>query len=151
MKKYQWIFVLAVALFVGGLAACSGGGASNNAPSPVGTWKVTVTPKEGPPFTTMITFHSDGTLVNMDPDGALGLGVWEKGANDTYAFTFQELIKDGDAYMQIKVNSTFTLSKDGEQYSGPSTVQIFDADGNLVVSDENPDAVGVRQHVEPMK
>jgi hypothetical protein len=148
MKKSQWIVVIVALLAIGVLFGCQS--APADSPSPVGTWIFTATPTGGPAFVGGITFTSDGTLINMEDTGVLGLGVWEKKSDGTYIFTFQETSKDGDTLIHAKVSSTITLSKDGEQYSGPFTFQIFDLEGNLLVSGDGT-AVGVRQHVEPMQ
>jgi hypothetical protein len=148
MKKFRWIFVIAALLITSVLFGCQSTQA--NSPSLVGSWTFTGTPTGGPSFVGGITFTSDGTVISMEDTGALGLGVWEKKLNDTYVFTFKETGKDGDTFIQAKVSSTITLSKDGEQYSGPFTFQIFDLEGNLLASGDGT-AAGIRQHVELIK
>jgi hypothetical protein len=148
MKKSQWFLVIIALLITGALLGCQS--VQANSPSPVGTWIFTATPTGGPAFVGGITFTSDGTLINMEDTGVLGVGVWEKKSNDTYIFAFQETSKDGDTLIHAKVSSTITLSKDGEQYSGPFNFQIFDLEGNLLASGDGT-ATGIRQHVDLKK
>jgi hypothetical protein len=116
--------------------------------SPVGSWTVTVTPDDGPPFTNGGIFSSDGTVTIMEADGTLGLGVWEKLSGNQYAFTFWEYYSQDGSSIQVKVSSTFKLINDKEQYVGPFSVQIFDGINWIVVGSGT--ATGVRNHVEPM-
>ena len=43
----------------------------------VGSWTVTVTPEGEPSFVHAVIFCNDGTVTAMEPDGRLGIGVWE--------------------------------------------------------------------------
>ena len=116
--------------------------------SPVGSWTVTVTPDGGPSFIDGAIISSDGTLIVMENNGVVGLGVWEKVSGNRYAFTFWEYYEQDGTFFQAKVISTFKLSNDKEQYDGPFHFQIYAA-GNLIVEGSGT-ATGVRNHVEPM-
>jgi hypothetical protein len=139
--------LVAVALFAyqafdeeNALAASSG---------PVGFWKVTVSPEEGPSFVDGIIFSSDGTMTAMEDTGRMGLGAWEKLGKEKYAFSFWEYYQEGEACFQVKVSSTIQLSHGADAYTGSFIFQAYDLDGNLLASGAGT-ATGVRQHVEPL-
>jgi hypothetical protein len=117
--------------------------------SPVGSWKVTVSPEGGLPFTDGAVFSSDGTLTIMEADGVVGLGVWEKVSGNQYAFTIWEYYLDDGTFIQAEVRSTITLDNSKEQYSGPFFFRVSDIDGN-VFAEGIGTAIGVRNHVLPM-
>jgi hypothetical protein len=117
--------------------------------SPVGTWTVTVTPEGNPSFIVGVIFSSDGTMSLIEA-GCVGVGVWEKSSGNQYAFSLWEYCDQQDGtFLKSTTVSTFELSKDKEQYTGPFYFQVLDLDGN-VLFEGNGTATGVRDHVEAM-
>ena len=154
-RKYVfWTLILIVALVLTGILGSQFIRTSNALAGPrtlVGSWTTTVTPEGGEPsFVDAVIFSSDGTVTAMESDGRLGIGVWRKISGASYAFNFWEFVNEGGAAMQIKISSTIQLSKDGEHYSGPFTVEVRDTAGNLLGTGGGT-ASGDRQHVEPME
>jgi hypothetical protein len=150
-KWFKLMSILAVGLILAGVLAfefTAVGNVEAAANSPVGSWKVTVTPDGLPSFLNEGIFSSDGTVTIMENTGVVGLGVWEKLSGNQYAFTVWEFFMQDGAHMQAKVTSTFTLI-DKEQYTGPFFFQITAPDGSVVVEGYG-NATGVRNHVEAM-
>ncbi|MBM4460987.1 MAG: hypothetical protein FJ011_25025 [Chloroflexi bacterium] len=46
-----------------------------------GVWVVNVSPKDQPPFTSLVSFHSDGSMTANESDGRIGIGVWEEASD----------------------------------------------------------------------
>jgi hypothetical protein len=115
----------------------------------VGAWTVTVTREGYPPFTDIATFSSDSTLVVMESDGRLGLGVWQKLAHESYAFSLWEYYVEDGTTFQVKLTSTIELSKDKEQYTGPFSVLVYVVGIPDPVGEGSGTATGVRMHSEP--
>jgi len=150
-KKTLLIMRLAVFLLVI-LTACQSSSSENKsvaAISPVGTWTVTIAPETGPAFVNALQFSGDGTLINMENTGKVGLGVWQELSGDTYAITFQEFFEDNGQFLHVKIRSTIQLRPDNEQFSGPYVVEVTDLNGNPLDTDKGI-ATGIKQHVEPM-
>jgi len=153
-KRWLWISIVVTAVLLisaFGYQTHLVSNASAAGQTPVGTWTANVTPNGAPPFKVVVSFHNYGTLTNMEADGRPGIGTWQKIGGNTYAFTMLEYWQAGGVSYQAKVNSTFKLSKDGEQYYGPSTVEVRDQAGNVIFAGDAGDAVGQRMHVEPMQ
>jgi hypothetical protein len=139
------------------LAGANVGAADSLSPTNTlaGSWRETVTfPPEvpRPPLKSLSTFHKDGTLTISDhgsvttvpgPPGTpppsvftAGHGVWKNLGKRTFAYTQFELISDlsGNFVGHLKVRGLITLSKSGDEWTGNSFAEIFDPDGNLVLS-----------------
>lgn len=153
-KRIVLFSVLVVALLLAGgfgYQALGGGAAlASPAKGPVGSWVVTVALPNQPEEKVVVMFTSDGTMVDIE-NGNAGLGVWEKISADSYAFTmFGRLDPDISPLLySVKLVSTFQLSQDGEQYSGPFVATFYDREGTPLFSMPGT-ATGVRMHVEPM-
>jgi hypothetical protein len=116
----------------------------------VGTWLETVIfpPEFGrPPLLSLVSFHADGTMVNSDQGGvtidpplvvSAGHGAWRHLRHRTFAYTTRELFSDlsGNLTGHLKVRGIYTVSDSGDEYSGISFAEVFDADGNLLASVE---------------
>ena len=86
------------------LGATPGSGEGSNGLGPrtlVGAWFVDVTPTLVPPFVSLGTFNSDGTLTSISapslgfPPESPGYGVWVRVRAHTFASTFHTLVGDG--------------------------------------------------------
>lgn len=113
----------------------------------VGSWLETVTfPAETgrPPLKSLGTFHDDGTMVCSD-QGSVTIGdqpgvftschgVWTHLSKRLFAYTSVELISDlnGSLVGYLKVRGVYDVSPSGDQYTGTSTAQIVDTDGNVL-------------------
>jgi hypothetical protein len=62
--------------------------------------------------------------------------VWKNLGRRTFAYTAFELISDlsGNFVGHLKVRGLITLSKSRDEWTGNSFAEIFDPDGNVVLS-----------------
>ena len=76
-------------------------------------------------------------------------GAWTHLEKRTFAYTGLELISDlsGNLVGYLKVRGIYTVSQSGNEYTGNSFAEIFDADGNVLFSVDVTNA-GQRIQVE---
>jgi hypothetical protein len=137
----------------------AGGGNSHDDPptSLVGAWSSEIDSTLLPNFLSLGTFSSDGTLTNISvpslaiPTESPGYGVWVRTGRRRFAVTFLTVVSDGAGNLvgTNKVRATLTTSKDGDQFTGPFQVDVFDAAGGLVVTDVGT-INGTRIKIEPL-
>ena len=116
---------------------------SSSAPTLVGAWSIDVTPTLVPAFTSLGTFSADGTLTNISspslgfPPESPGYGEWVRVGRHRFAITFHTLMGDGAGNLagRQRVRATLTVGPKSEQVSGVFQVDVFDANGGLLVSD----------------
>ncbi len=107
----------------------------------VGTWSAVVDPA-GPrePFEAMLTLGGDGTVVEIEPRpaGNVALGTWRPLNRRRFAFTFRSFAfnERGEHIGSAVVTSVGTLHDGAQRFSGPSRVQVFDRQGNVVLTGE---------------
>ncbi|HXF41591.1 MAG TPA: hypothetical protein VN687_17875 [Blastocatellia bacterium] len=118
----------------------------------IGSWIVDVTAGGGVSFKALLTFTSDGGLLESET-GAFSSrahGTWERAGGHTFAFRFIALLSsdlDGTFAGTVSVSSTIRIS--GDEYIDPGfTVKVFDPHGNQVFSGGGT-AHGTRILVEP--
>jgi hypothetical protein len=151
-KRAGLILILAIALMLVGVIgyqALKPTQVLAASQSPVGSWTVTVTPDGGESFADIAIFSSDGTVIVMESDGRLGLGVWQKISGNRYRFYIWEYYTEDGTSFQVKVTSTIELSSDKQQYTGPFSVEVYIAGNPEQVGGGGGTAIGVRQHIEP--
>ncbi len=136
----------------------------SNAEDPTGSWMGVVTAGPGgpPPFRVLMNFTKDGGFVGSG-DGDVGVtqsgspqyGVWERigGRNSRrFALTFFQLFSSNSNSSSQglgKVRQTVILSRSGDTWRGPATVDIFAPDGILVFSG-TATATATRIQSEPL-
>jgi len=113
-----------------------------------GVWIVTVSPKDQPPFTSLVSFHSDGSMTANESDGRIGIGVWEKASDHSYAFTLWEYWKEGESFFQAKMSSSLELSKGGDEYNDAFKFQVFVVGNPNPVVEGSGTGAGVRMRVK---
>jgi hypothetical protein len=114
-----------------------------------GTWLATVSFNDGFALKVLFTFmpgrdDTEGTLIDTseflltpDPIGAPDQGVWQRTAERDFiathlAFLFNST--DGSPAGTAKVRDAISINQLGNQFTGRQYVEIFDTDGNFVVS-----------------
>jgi hypothetical protein len=118
------------------------------APTLQGTWRVTrhgvncVTGQDVSSFPAIMTFNQGGTYTGYgvppggDPAQGTEYGVWQRQpGRQTYSFRFvsYSYTAEGDFDGRLEVTGALQLTTaDGFTYT--STIQIFDADGNLLIT-----------------
>jgi hypothetical protein len=111
-----------------------------------GVWQTTVTQRNCQTgdvirtFRGLSAYHEGGTM--SETSAALspalrspGYGVWDKESYSTYSssFIFQRFNPDGTFAGTQQTTSTITLgSRDGNTYNTTTSIQVFDANNNLL-------------------
>jgi hypothetical protein len=120
-----------------------------------GTWEMQITATDCAghvirSFPTMVEFVAGGTLTEASGGTAPALqtggkGVWSHTTDSTYAFRFKDFTFNSSYVLTgwSIISGETTVDATGNATSGPATVQIYDANGNLLVS-FCADAVGTR-------
>jgi hypothetical protein len=117
-----------------------------------GTWRATETFIDGSAFDVLFTFgagknpdngtvaHSDELFFTGSPSCLTTQGVWARGGGRSYLATdegfcfdtFNGFVPAG----KIKFKSAVKLSPTGSAFTGKMHIEGYDADGNLVFSDD---------------
>jgi hypothetical protein len=96
----------------------------------------------GPSFPALMTFHQDGTVSGQSygpfPENAYGsgeFGVWQHGAGNTFSYRLLSYLYEDSGQLNgsIVVTATGQLTS-ADSFSYDSTVEIYDADGNLLAT-----------------
>ncbi|MCA1816685.1 MAG: hypothetical protein LC746_09815 [Acidobacteria bacterium] len=111
------------------------------------------------PFVAVETFHPDGTFIEtsltdyLPPQGPPGQGVWARTGEREFALTIYGVSVGSAINPQFqgtyKVRSKLTLSRAGDEFSGPFTVEIYDPSGALAASFDGT-AQGRRARLDPL-
>jgi hypothetical protein len=115
-------------------------------PTIVGVWQAT---KMGvncddpnqvltPPFPDLLIFHRDGTMTEDDATvGATsGYGSWQRepgSQNYSYRYTAFSIDENGALSFSGVITTNVHLT-DASSYTSSSTIEFFDADGNLIAT-----------------
>ena len=110
------------------------------------------TPVQGQ-FKALLTFTSDGNIIGDEPSAfetaAHGNWVSTKGSEAAYTFTSLLGGADGQFSGSIKVVGTLRLDVGQEKWTGPFKVEVFDASGNVILSDRGT-LTGKRIQIESL-
>ena len=111
-----------------------------------GTWsmQITLTDCSGHvirSFPTLVLFMAGGTLTEASGGTAPALqtggkGVWSHTTDNTYAFRFKDFTFNTSNVFTgwVIITGETTVDSTGNANAGPATVQIYDPNGNLLVS-----------------
>jgi hypothetical protein len=142
-------------LFVGtGLTAQARSEQDKSKKELVGTWRMKITPydcatgAERPTFRSMLSFEEGGTLTEAALSPAFqpgqrgpGHGIWNATGDHTYNVVFEAFIlfttepnPPAPGFQMGVQRVTTTIEVNGDQSSGPASVEFFDVGGNLVSS-----------------
>src|SRR5207248_307009 len=111
-----------------------------------GTWEmqITLTDCAGHvirSFPTLVVFMAGGTLTEASGGTAPALqtggkGVWSHTTDNTYAFRFKDFTFNTSNVFTgwVIITGETTVDSTGNANAGPATVQIYDPNGNLLVS-----------------
>jgi hypothetical protein len=117
----------------------------------VGSWRLTVTETQAPPFFALGTFGADGTVVVSPPPvvppapsgpgtvvhTSAGHGAWEATGPDSAIVTFMLLAADeeGNPFATRTVRASLMAGADGQSFSGEFEATIADPTGNVVATE----------------
>jgi hypothetical protein len=125
--------------------------AASNAPGLAGTWLTevafngaTCSPGDIVQYScslALVTFHSDGTLAEVDTFAppsrqSWGAGVWQADGPNSFAATFQQLQFDraGHPIYYDVVWGPLTLSEDGQTFSQSGSFASYNFDGTPITT-----------------
>ena len=138
--------VAAIALGTSGVASAQG-----HERTIQGVWRTMVTGVDcqtgvplGPPFAGLFTFNNGGTMseygIGPGSSPALrspGHGLWEheqSWQDYSYTFTYYRYDASGVFIGSQKVTSALELGASGDEFTANSTVEILDANGNVIAT-----------------
>jgi hypothetical protein len=117
----------------------------------VGSWRLTVTEAQAPPFLALGTFGADGNVVVSPPPvvppsphgpaklvhTSAGHGAWEATGADTAILTFVLLAADeeGNPFATRTIRASLLLGADGQSYSGEFEATVADPSGNVMATE----------------
>jgi hypothetical protein len=150
---------LLAAVFISAATPASAGNETitPQAPCPaiLGSWQVVVS-SGLPPFNELITFSSDGGIVeaNNFPFYTLGLsagpghGTWDCGPHQQVVFTFYKLLFDptGAAAGTLKVVGTINYSHHTDTWTSPADISICDNQGQNCFQIDHTESSASRIH-----
>lgn len=115
-----------------------------------GVWRTMVTPVDcqtgnqlAPPFPGLFTFNRGGTMseygISPGMTPALrspGHGVWTHvgGPNFAFTFIFYRYDANGAFIGSQKITASLVLGASGNEFTTSSTIEIFDANDNLIAT-----------------
>ena len=155
MKRLTTALLVAVLAATGFAAAVSADG--HDAQGLTGTWRVTITLKDcvtgtpRPPFHSLLTFGSDGTLIETTNNAAFkagqrgpGHGAWDRTGRRTFTAASEAFImfssdpspappSPGFAKGLQRISQTIRIPHDDpDTFSSVASVQFYDDAGNLL-------------------
>jgi hypothetical protein len=117
----------------------------------VGSWRLTVTEAQAPPFLALGTFGADGTVVVSPPPvvppsphgpatvvhTSAGHGAWETTGPGRAIVTFVLLAADdnGNPFATRTVRANLILGADGQSVSGEFEATVADPAGNVMATE----------------
>jgi hypothetical protein len=118
----------------------------------VGSWKVAVIPDQATgmsPFVVYNAYTKDGVQIGTTETGHLLIGQWTRTGSNRFAGTYMGAEVYDGLLVHYKLRKALELSRDGDEYSGPYVVEVFDVDGNLLATIPGT-LQGTRIQVEPL-
>jgi hypothetical protein len=120
----------------------------------VGSWIFTVDgfPEE---FTELAAVHADGTLLDTNTAGSIGIGSWEATGANSFNLTFDVLSLTGStdrlegSFAMTTIRATGEVSEDGQSFTAEFTLELTGE--GAPPGEFGPGSVtGTRINVEPM-
>lgn len=120
-----------------------------------GTWNMQITLNDCAghvirSFPSLVAFHAGGTVTEASAGTSPALqtggkGVWSHTTDSTYAFRFKDFTFNTSNVFTgwVIITGQTTVDATGNVNAGPATVQVYDANGNLLAS-LCADAAGTR-------
>jgi hypothetical protein len=134
------IVALAVTMAVVGAQSVTAD-SSAVAPEIEGTWLVTVTIPDVPPFPSLVTYARGGALLVTDSSVAPALGnvyqgTWAKTGPHEFAFTFLGLQYDANGVFSnyLRARETLRLEPGGNAYNGVTLIEVLDPEQNVIAT-----------------
>ena len=142
--------VLLTAMLAGATVAQDSSPAATGGHPVVGSWLVDTDADDPANPPSSITFHADGTYIEVDVDG-VGVGVWEPTGDRSAAGTFvYHQTDEGGAVSSATIRATIEVAPDGQSFSASYTLDLVGPDGTATGELGPGTATGTRRTVDPM-
>jgi hypothetical protein len=116
----------------------------------VGAWLLTnpAVPEEAP---TLVVFHADGTYLQAEAQGLVGIGSWEGTGERSAALTFvEQFVDDRGAINTITIRAVGEVAAGGDTFTATYTMELTRPDGTSR-GEYGPGSVeATRIAIEPM-
>lgn len=137
IRKYAVILWVVVGVGVFATAVFSAGASANTRGDIVGAWYVDAV---GAPFAPhAMLFHDDGTVEITNPDAAEatnsssdGMGAWIERHHQIVGQFLEVNADKATNKFTTNLIVTFTLTVDGDSFSGPANATYYDGNGQAV-------------------
>src|SRR5689334_16590524 len=151
---------ICTAMLLFGAMVFSGTALAQGAKALVGIWSVRVSVKDAGPASgdsdKLIIFSADGTTTesNGEPGFGAAVGQWSYGGNHKFHVIWYKQIRNavtGELSAVVKVRNTYTMSSDGQSFSGDSTADGYSPDLKHVLFSFPATVSGQRLDTDPAK
>jgi hypothetical protein len=116
----------------------------------VGVWRTAVTNQGDDPFTSLSTFHADGTYTEVLPDGLVLTGLWQPTGERTATVTGYLNYFINDRLVEGAVRLTVEVDETGSALTEEGTFIGLYQDGTVAIAVESP-ATGTRLEILPVE
>jgi hypothetical protein len=116
----------------------------------VGLWRTTVSNQGAASFTSLSTFHADGTYTEVLPFGLVSSGVWRPTGERSATLTAYLSYFSDDRLVNAEVRLTVEVDETGNALTEEGTVVERYEDGSVLTAVESP-ATGTRLEVLPVE
>ena len=116
----------------------------------VGIWRTAVVNAGDTSFSSLSTFHADGTYSEVLPEGLVLTGVWHPTGDHTADLTAYLNYFIGDRLVAAEVRLTVVVEASGTALTEDGTLVGLYDDGTVAIAVESP-ATGVRLGVLPVE
>jgi hypothetical protein len=116
----------------------------------VGIWRTVVTNQGDDPFSSLTTFHGDGTYTEVLPDGLVLTGLWQPTGERTAAVTGYLNYFIGDRLVEGAVQFTAEVDEAGNTVIEEGNFIGFYEDGSVAIAVDSP-ATGTRLEILPVE
>ena len=117
----------------------------------VGLWRTTVSNQGEASFSSLTTFHADGTYTEVLPNGLVLTGLWHPTGERTATLTaYLSHFTDDDRLVNEEVRLTVEVDETGNALTEEGTFVGLFEDGSVAVAFESP-ASGTRMEVLPVE
>lgn len=116
----------------------------------VGSWLLrdSAFPEEAP---TLVQFHADGTYLQVEAEGGVGIGVWEATGERSAAVTFvEQFVGEDGGLFTITLRAAGEGDASGNSFTATYTVELTLPDGTSAGEYGPGTVTAERLSVEPM-
>ena len=110
----------------------------------VGSWLLDADSEDPANPPSLVIFSSDGTFIESDSDGSVGIGAWESTGENTGILTLRFVDEGG---MGI-IRASFVVAEDGNTLTAEYTIEFVDPEGESAGEYGPATATATRAEVE---